>query len=87
MDFPKEELDAFVDMVLAYAKKHELSYVISIGKKINDQYAVMDSWWEPNPGHLEPMCRSMLKGEGSVPTAMKWAIIEEAREFSKKNTH
>jgi len=85
MDKTEKELDRFVGMVLAYAKKHKLSYVIAVGKKIGDHVAVMDSWWEPSEGYLEPMTRCFLKGEGAIPIAMKWGILHEAEEFNKKN--
>ena len=87
MDSTKKELDDFINIVLAYAKKHKLGYVIAVGKMLGDQCTVMDSWWEPDSGYLEPMTRCFLKGEGAIPTAMKWGIIEEAREFNKKTSH
>lgn len=87
MDSIEKELNDFLNIVLTYAKKHKLGYVIAIGKKLGDKCAVMDSWWEPDSGYLESMTRCFLKGEGSIPLAIKYGIIEEAREFNKKASH
>lgn len=87
MNSTKKELDDFINTALKYAKEHNLGYVIAVGKKLGDQCAVMDSWWESDAGYLESMTSCFLKGEGSIPTAIKWGIIEEAREFNKKTSH
>lgn len=82
----RKELDAFIDYVLTYAKKHNLGYVMAVSKHMHniDKYAVADSWWAPNDTDLCTMTRCLVKGEGGIPSALLYSFTEEIKERISK---
>lgn len=89
IDVAQIELNKFIDVVLRYAKKHKLSYVIAIGKRIElaQQTVVMDSWWATHDGDLDAMTQALVKPGGAIPAGIARGIMAEAKELAKKSSH
>jgi hypothetical protein len=78
----QKELDDFVSYVLDYAKKHDLSYIIGVGKRVDEKNcAVMDSWWQPNQGHVETIAKCLSMGEGAIPSCVRGGLLENAADI------
>lgn len=79
------ELNKFVDVVLKYAKKHNLSYILSTGRRTDkDNVAVMDSWYENYSGDLPPMAQVLVK-PGPIGECIAKGIMAEL--ILKKTAH
>lgn len=87
IDETKKECDAFLDMVLQYAKKHHFSYVISIGKRVDESnnIACMDNFHERWEGDLERVVRNLVT-QGPISIALVKAILEEGQQIKARKT-